>query len=129
MSKNSTNIFREVQDFIRVLQEENPHLYNLSQQVRSKILTTDPTIIEEVKYGGIIFSVGKPFCGVFPYKEHVSLEFSEGAALLDCGKTLEGSGKHRRHIKLACDEDIAHKQVANFIELAFMACKNNSRNS
>ena len=52
----------------------------------------------------------KPFCGIFSYAKHVSLEFGAGASLPDKLKVLEGEGKLRRHIKLSSAQDIAEKQ-------------------
>jgi hypothetical protein len=74
-----------------------------------------------VKYGGLLFSVKKPFCGVFSYAKHVSLEFGAGASLPDNFKVLEGDGKLRRHIKLLSAQDIAGKHVREYLVLALTA--------
>ena len=81
-----------------------------------------PSISEEVKYGGILFSAGQPFCGVFSYAKHVSLEFGAGASLPDKYKVLEGEGKLRRHIKLSSALDISGKHVREYLALALKAC-------
>jgi len=64
------------------------------------------------------------FCGVFAYKEHVSVEFSHGARIVDPEGFLEGSGKGRRHIKLRCVDDITAKKLAIYLPLAHQAAKN-----
>lgn len=92
--------------------------FELVQALRGIILDLDPSISEEVKYGGLLFSSGKPFCGVFSYAKHVSLEFGEGASLPDAFKVLEGAGKFRRHIKLLSVEDIRGKHVRDYLVLA-----------
>ena len=75
--------------------------FELVQALRGIILDLDPSISEEVKYGGLLFSSGKPFCGVFSY-----------------AKVLEGAGKFRRHIKLLSVEDIRGKHVRDYLVLA-----------
>ena len=95
--------------------------FELVQSLREIILGLTPSISEEVKYGGIMFSDEKPFCGIFSYAKHVSLEFSEGASLPDKFKVLEGEGKLRRHIKLTSVPDIAEKQVGEYLLLALRA--------
>lgn len=95
--------------------------YTLVQALRKTVLGQDAAITEEVKYGGILFSAARPFCGIFSYTKHVSLEFSEGAALPDPHGVLEGQGKGRRHIKLATVQDIAARHVAQYLKPAFKA--------
>lgn len=73
---------------------------------------------EEVKYGGILFSSGVQFCGVFAYKEHVSVEFGSGAKIKDDIGHLEGSGKGRRHLKLKSEAEIRSKKLADYLLLA-----------
>lgn len=93
--------------------------FALVQALREMILGLDSSVTEEVKYGGLLFSAGKPFCGVFSYARHVSLEFGAGAALPDEFGVLEGEGKLRRHIKLTTTPDIAEKHVGEYLLLAF----------
>ena len=99
----------------------DPERYELVQALRKIILALDPSISEEVKYGGILFSAGQPFCGIFAYSKHVSLEFGAGASLPDKFKVLEGEGKLRRHIKLSSAHDIAAKHVREYLVLALKA--------
>jgi len=102
---------------IRLLDEGR---FKLVQEVRELVLALG-SVSEEVKYGGILFSAGKPFCGVFSYAKHVSLEFGEGASLPDKHRVLEGEGKFRRHIKLFSLQDIPAKHLQEYLALAFMA--------
>lgn len=95
--------------------------FDLVQSLREIILGLAPSISEEVKYGGILFSVGQPFCGVFSYAKHVTLEFGAGASLPDKYKVLEGEGKLRRHIKLSSARDIAKLHVREYLALALKA--------
>jgi hypothetical protein len=75
-------------------------------------------------YGGIVFELEPGnhktlVCGHFVYKNHVSLEFSQGKELRDPNGILEGNGKHRRHIKLTRQSDIHEKCVRLMIKQAF----------
>ena len=92
--------------------------FALVQELRTIILGLDSGITEEVKYGGILFSAEKPFCGVFSYAKHVSLEFGAGASLPDTFQVLEGEGKFRRQIKLSSPQDITDKHVRAYLLLA-----------
>lgn len=113
----------KVQSFLQENSEHRPDQYAVLVAVRAAILVFDPAIEEQFKYGGILFGAPKQSCGLFSYANHVSLEFSEGAALPDEGKLLEGSGKLRRHIKLMTTEDIEPKRAVYFIELALNASR------
>lgn len=96
----------------------DPERFELVQALRNIVLGLDSSISEEVKYGGILFAADQPFCGIFVYTKHVSLEFSAGASLPDTFKVLEGEGKLRRHIKLTSAQDIAQKHVSDYLLLA-----------
>lgn len=114
----TTDRVEKLLEDIRLLDEER---FELVQALRKLVLGLDASVSEEVKYGGILFSAGKSFCGIFSYAKHVSLEFSEGASLPDEHKALEGEGKLRRHIKLAAAQDIAAKRVPAYLASAFQA--------
>lgn len=103
---------------IRLLDEGR---FELVQTLRTLILGLDACVSEEAKYGGLLFSAGTPFCGVFSYANHVSLEFGAGASLPDKHKMLEGEGKLRRHIKLASLQDISGKRIREYLVLAFQS--------
>jgi len=75
------------------------------------------------KYGGTLFTL-KPdekegqFCGIFQYKNHVQLAFSQGALLNDPDLQLEGSGKHRRHINIQDEQEINEAALKKLIKEA-----------
>lgn len=97
---------------------DNPALYEIASSVRTKILQIADTVDEEVKYGGILFAAPVPFCGIFVYKQHVSVEFSHGAKIEDPYGLLEGKGKGRRHLKLHTLEDLEKKYLTDYLRLA-----------
>ncbi|MET4577230.1 DUF1801 domain-containing protein [Ottowia thiooxydans] len=105
---------------IRFLSEEH---YATVQAVRSLVKQLVKPLSEEVKYGGILFSSGIQFGGVFAYKDHISVEFSRGAAIADKSGHLQGGGKLRRHIKLKTLTDIETTHLADYIPLALQAAQ------
>ena len=105
---------------IRLLGEEQ---FKIVEAVRALVKKTFKPMSEEVKYGGILFSSGVHFGGVFAYKEHVSVEFGHGAKIIDTDGFLEGAGKGRRHIKLSTVNDISGKKLAKYLPLALEAAK------
>lgn len=114
MTKSVQNLLED----IRLLGEVQ---FDLVQAVRSLVDSQFPDVEEVVKYGGILFSSGVQFCGVFAYKEHVSVEFGAGANIKDSIGLLEGTGKGRRHIKLRTVADIEAKQLPAYLKLAHAA--------
>ena len=96
----------------------NDNNYALVQAVRKLVLGLGKNVTEEVKYGGILFSRSKAFCGVFAYTNHISVEFGDGANLPDAYGFLEGKGKQRRHIKLTTLDELKDRQLAHYVQLA-----------
>lgn len=107
-----------VEQLLNDLQLANPDRYALVQQIRQAIYALAPDVSERVMYGGLIFSAPTPFCGVFAYSGHVSLEFSNGCELDDPHGVLEGKGKLRRHIKLRAAAEIAAKHLSEYLRQA-----------
>lgn len=114
---------KTVQSLLEDIQLLDGGQYVLVNRVRELVKQTISPVAEEVKYGGIVFSSGEHFCGVFAYKKHVSLELSHGAHIADKFGCLEGAGKGRRHIKLHGNEDIEDKHLAHYLPLALAAAK------
>ncbi len=108
----------KVNNLLNDWQIVNPDLYEIASSVRMRILELTGTVSEEVKYGGILFAAPEPFCGIFVYKQHVSVEFGHGSRMVDPHGLLEGKGKGRRHIKLYTLEDIENKHLADYLQLA-----------
>ncbi len=90
--------------------------FEIVSVIRSLFLDTVPQLNESIKYGGLTYSLSKELVGgIFTYKEHISVEFSNGADFQDLHEVLEGQGKRRRHIKIRKKEDIEGKSVAFYI--------------
>jgi hypothetical protein len=114
----ATQSIQSLVDDIRLLSETN---HEIVEAVRALVKKTFKSASEEVKYRGILFSSGVQFCGVFAYKEHVSVEFGSGAKINDDTGLLEGSGKSRRHLKLKSVAELNGKKLAEYLSLAHRA--------
>lgn len=95
-------------------------LDTIASAVKTLVVEIAPNVTFEPKYGGEVFvpdaAHPKIFVGgVFVYKDHVSVEFSNGATLTDPGGSLEGKGKARRHVKLRVLADIEGKDLSGFL--------------
>lgn len=113
---------RKTDDAVAALLEDigSTHgaLLDVVQQVRQVVEEVSGEVSETVKYGGIIFSRVTPFCGVYAYTGHVSVEFGQGYLFDDRHHVLEGSGKYRRHIKLFAVSDVHEKHLVDYVRQA-----------
>ncbi len=96
---------------------------DIQNVVKALVIGIAPNLQFLTKYGGQVFvpdaSDPKTFVGgVFAYKGHVSVEFSDGATFDDPVARLEGKGKARRHLKLHAVRDIEDKDLAGYIRQA-----------
>ncbi|WP_202618549.1 MULTISPECIES: DUF1801 domain-containing protein [unclassified Ensifer] len=112
---------KRIETFLADIRDRGEIQFAIVSRLREIVLGSGAGISEEIKYGGLLFSAAQPFCGIFPYSAHVTLEFSEGAALPDAHGVLMGQGKGRRHIKMQSLSDIAAKHVAAYVDLALGA--------
>jgi len=114
--KNNPRINNFIQDILLVDQEKG----DIFALLRKTILEIKPEAEEEIKYGGLVFIINTELvCGIFVAKNHISVEFSHGASILDPDNVLEGTGKYRRHIKVRNKKDIKNKKVAYFVKQSF----------
>lgn len=114
-------LVERIERMLQEIREHNGEHLSIVARLREIIFAADPSIEEEVKYGGLRYSSSKAFCGIFSYKDHVTLEFSDGATLSDPYGVLEGSGKHRRHIKFRESAQVEVKHAADYIKMARVA--------
>lgn len=104
-------------DFLKQLKAHDKNKYSIVTTLRDLILKGKPTV-EEIKYGGLLYSHKEPYTGIFVYTNHVTLEFSEGAKLNDPQGLLRGSGKHRRNIKFLSIDDIDAREIEALLKQA-----------
>ena len=95
------------------------------EALKSFIKELFPRIEEVKKYGGTLYNAeGKEhFCGVFSYKAHVSIEFSNGYQLKDPNNLLQGTGKFRRHLKFKNDNEIPFGELKKILKDAYELSK------
>jgi len=108
---------QKVSDFMQDIQSLSAEKYQMVVQIRDLYLKFDADLIEDIKYGGLVFNKEKDLIGgIFVYKEHISIEFSYGVHLSDPSSVLEGKGKLRRHIKIKNLSDIKDKKVSRYVK-------------
>jgi hypothetical protein len=103
----------------------------MKQTDTDQIVATLKEIVEDAapdvrflpKYGGEVMAPfqdnDKKFVGgVFAYKDHVTMEFSEGATFSDPEGLLQGKGKNRRHLKFESVQDIRTNVIEEFLRQA-----------
>lgn len=108
-----------VNDFLADTQLTSPTQFEMVTSIRELFLSANSGLVDDIKYGGIVFNLsGTLIGGIYTYKEHISIEFSNGASFTDPDSILEGKGKKRRHLKIMTNKDISQKNAASFIEQA-----------
>jgi len=113
---------QSVHDWLDDLRLISDDISTIVHAVRAEASNTFVSVTEEIRYGGIMFSVdGVRFGGVFGYKQHVTVEFGYGAWIDDPFGWLEGAGKGRRHMKFRSVEDITLKRLSDYMKLAHQA--------
>lgn len=109
----------KVNQFLTDIWELSNKKFEILLAIRALFLEASSELSEGVKYGGLVFEHDKKLLGgVFVYKNHISIEFSQGATLDDPHLVLEGNGKLRRHIKLQELADVKGKHCAFYIDQA-----------
>lgn len=102
------------------MENEPLALIALAEELEEFIQGVIPEAKKVSKYGGILFTV-KPeekegqFCGVFIYKQHAQISFSQGVQLNDSNNTLSGSGKFRRHVNYTSIEEVNFQDLENLL--------------
>ena len=111
------------EDFFNDLGLADPEKHQIALTLRKEIKRLAKTSEERVMYGGVLYYLEDSFCGIFSYKNHITLEFSKGYRFEDEAGVLEGSGKFRRHIKFKHLSDIRDKRPAVYLEQAIALAK------
>jgi len=105
-----------INKFMDDLQSVSPDKLEMIESIRKVFLNTNKELIEDIKYGGLVFNLTNELIGgIFPYKNHISIEFSNGVDFSDKSGVLEGKGKKRRHLKIFEKLDIEIKNVEAFV--------------
>ena len=105
------------------ISQMTPFARTICKKLRKLILSTDPSIIEDWKWGPNYYLNGM-VCGYWGFEKHVTLTFFQGALLKDKKKILkynEGN-VHNRHIKFT---DVKQIDAETILEYLFEAIDNN----
>ena len=109
----------KVDNFLRDTQALSSDSFETIMAIRKLFLDANPNIAEDIKYGGVVFLQSSVLIGgIFLYKNHLSIEFSNGAQFDDPEKLLDGKGKLRRHLKILSLGDVDIKKVNFFVKQA-----------
>lgn len=109
----------KVDEFLIDIRTTFPDKSEIVERIRKFFFEENSEIEEDIKYGGIVFNVsGQLVGGIYLYKQHISIEFSDGANFNDKNSLLEGKGKKRRHLKIMEKNDIVYKKVSFYIKQA-----------
>jgi len=102
-----------------------PFAQVICKRLRKLILSADPELIEDWKWGPNYYLNGM-VCGYWGFKKHVSFVFFQGSLLKDKKKILlENPGNvHNRHIKFTDVKQIDDKVI---LEYLFEAIDNNRK--
>ena len=112
-----TSALMKINEFINDVKSVAPEQAQVIDIIRGLFNKDSQAISEEIKYGGLVFlRSGLLIGGIFPYKNYISIEFSNGVDFSDPQGLLEGKGKRRRHLKIHNHQDIDLKNAAFFIE-------------
>lgn len=116
MSSSECN---EIRDFISDIQSINPEHAEIIKLVSDLFIDEYSGLVSGIKYNGLVFFQDKTLIGgIFPYKNHLSIEFSNGAHFDDPSSVLEGKGKKRRHLKIYGVGDIVAKNAKYLVKQA-----------
>ena len=107
------------------ISELEPFAQAICKHLRKLILSADPELIEDWKWGPNYYLNGM-VCGYWGFKKHVSFVFFQGSLLKDKKKILqENPGNvHNRHIKFTDVKQIDDKVI---LEYLFEAIDNNRK--
>lgn len=106
---------KQIQELLEDIQMIDLTKFEMMMKLRDVVFSIDPQIQERVMYGGIMFSLGSDWGGIFARKNHISFEFVLGVNMKDPDEVFEGKGKLRRHLKLRSSKDIEDKRVLHFV--------------
>lgn len=107
------------------ISELEPFAQVICKRLRKLILSADPEMIEDWKWGPNYYLNGM-VCGYWGFKKHVSFVFFQGSLLKDKKKILlENPGNvHNRHIKFTDIKQVDDKVI---LEYLFEAIDNNRK--
>jgi uncharacterized protein YdeI (YjbR/CyaY-like superfamily) len=107
------------------ISQMEPFAQNICKKLRKIILSADPEIIEDWKWGPNYYLNGM-VCGFWGFKKHTTLTFFQGALLKDPKMILKQNpgNVHNRHLTFT---DVHQVDEEAILELLFDAIDNNKK--
>jgi hypothetical protein len=105
-----------------------PDKLAIVRALRKAAQNVSKDVTEGVKWNALCFFKGdRAFVGIMPYQNYVSIIFDRGSDMTDELGVLEVSGKQMRHIKIRTMEEIAKKNVADYIRNSYFVSERRHR--
>jgi hypothetical protein len=95
-----------------------PDLKAVADELHRLILSADPTLRAEIKWGNPCYSKNTMVCGLMGAKAHIGLFFHYGKHLRDPLKLLSGTGKTVRSIKFTSAKELPAAVIRKLVEAA-----------
>lgn len=106
---------KDIESYVESLTELQQELL---MPMREAVLSTDSKIQEGMKWGSICFFNKSNICGYRVAKQHVTLLFMEGAALIDKYDVLSGDGAKARTYKYNGKEALKPEAIQDLVTQA-----------
>jgi len=94
----------------------NPEPRAIAEKLHELVMSADPTLRAELKWGMPCYSKNKMLCALMGAKGHVSIFFHRGKLLKDPKKLLQGGGKTMRSLKFTSAKDIPAAAIKTFVK-------------
>jgi hypothetical protein len=93
----------------------NPEPRAIAEKLHQLVMSADPTLKAELKWGMPCYSKNTMLCALMGAKGHCSIFFHRGKLIKDPKKLLQGSGKTVRSIKFTSAKDIPSAAIKAFV--------------
>jgi len=94
----------------------NPEPRAIAEKLHELVMSSDPTLRAELKWGMPCYSKKKMVCALMGAKGHCSIFFHQGKLLKDPKKLLTGGGKTVRSIQFTAAKDIPAAAIRTFVK-------------
>lgn len=96
--------------------------------LQKAVLAVTPELDESVKWGNLTFMLrGRNLMAVMIHRQHVNLQFFNGATLAAEFGVLEGAGRGTRHLRVRYGQEIDVDLVHRLVQASISAAIDGSR--
>jgi hypothetical protein len=100
-----------------ILEKLRPEQKETVENLRTLTKAALPNVVETIKWGNITYLLGvNNLSWILIYGDHVDYGFFRGAELTS--KSLEGTGKGLRHIRIKNDHSFDEKEILKLLKMA-----------